>query len=106
MKFFLDHDVPAAVKDALARHGHEVMQVIDVLPRDSADELIFTAAQQNQCVMITCNRNDFLALARKAPHEGLIILIRRRNARLECTNLLRLIHKAGAQGLDGNINFA
>ena len=104
MKFFLDHDVPAAVKDALARHGHEVSGVTDVLPRDSADELIFTTAQQNRWV--TCNRNDFLALATKTPHHGLIILIRRRSAQLECTNLLRLIRQAGQQGLDGNINFA
>jgi predicted nuclease of predicted toxin-antitoxin system len=106
VKFFLDHDVPAAVKDALVRHGHEVTRVADVLPGDSADELIFTTAQQNRCVMVTCNRNDFLALAKKAPHHGLIILIRRRSAHLECTNLLRLIHQAGDQGLDGNINFA
>ena len=106
MKFFLDHDVPVAVKDILERHGHEVTRVTDVLPRDSADEFIFAAAQQNWSVMITCNRNDFLALAKKAPHNGLIILIRRRSARLECTNLLRLIRQAGPQGLDGNINFA
>lgn len=106
MKFFLDHDVPAAVTDALARHGHEVTRVTDVLPGDSADELIFTAAQQNRSVMVTCNRNDFLMLANKAPRHGLIILIRRRSAQLECTNLLRLIDRAGDEGLDGNINFA
>ena len=41
--------------------------------------------------MITCNRNDFLALARNVPDNGLIILIRRRSAQLECTNLVRLI---------------
>lgn len=56
--------------------------------------------------MVTCNRNDFLALANKGPHHGLIILIRRRSAQLECTNLLRLIRQAGDEGLDGNINFA
>jgi predicted nuclease of predicted toxin-antitoxin system len=106
VRFFLDHDVPAAVKDALARHGHEVTQVTDVLPADSADELIFTTAQQDRGVMITCNRNDFLALAKKVPHHGLIILIRRRSAELECTNLLRLIRQAGQEGLASNINFA
>jgi predicted nuclease of predicted toxin-antitoxin system len=105
VKFFLDHDVPAAVTDALARHGHEVTQVAGVLPGDSADDLVFTTAQQNRCIIVTCNRNDFLALAKKAPHCGLIILIRRRSAQLECTNLLRLIRQAGDQGLDGNINF-
>ncbi|HEV2840631.1 MAG TPA: DUF5615 family PIN-like protein [Chthoniobacterales bacterium] len=106
MKFFLDHDVPAAVKDALERHGHKVTRVTDTLPGDSADELIFATAHQKGCVTITCNRNDFLRLAQEAPHRGLIILIRRRSAQLECTNLLRLIDRAGDQGLDGNINFA
>ena len=90
MKFFLDHDVPAAVKDALEPHEHDV----------------FAAAQSNQCVMITCNRNDFLKLAARGPHLGLIIVIRRRSPQAECTNLLRLIRKAGEQGLQGNINFA
>jgi hypothetical protein len=56
--------------------------------------------------MITCNRNDFLKLAARGPHLGLIILIRRRNAQAECTNLLRLVRKAAEQGLQGNINFA
>jgi predicted nuclease of predicted toxin-antitoxin system len=106
VKFFLDHDVPAAVKDALARHGHEITRVTDTLPGDSVDELIFATAQQKGCVIVTCNRNDFLALAKEAQHSGLIILIRRRSAQLECTNLLRLIDRAGDQGLDGNINFA
>lgn len=49
MKFFLDHDVTIAVKDALARHGHEVTRVTDLLPRDFADELTFTTAQENRC---------------------------------------------------------
>ncbi len=56
--------------------------------------------------MITCNRDDFLKLAAKGPHLRLIILIRRRSPQAECANLLRLIRKAGEQGLQGNINFA
>ena len=106
MKFFLDHDVPAAVKDALERHEHYFIRMTDLLPRTAPDEDVFAAAQSNQCVMITCNRNDFLKLAERGPHLGLIILIRRRSPRAECTNLLRLIRKAGEQGLQGNINFA
>jgi len=106
MKFFLDHDVAAAVKDALERHEHEVIQLTDILAHDSPDEVVFATAQSNQCVMITCNRNDFLRLAAKGPHLGLIILIRRRSPQVECTNLLRLIRRADEQGLSGNINFA
>ena len=106
MKFFLDHDVPAAVKDALERHEHNVIRLSDLLPRTAIDEDVFAAAQSNRCVMITCNRDDFLKLAARGPHHGLIVLIRRRSPQAECTNLLRLIRKAGDQGLKGNINFA
>lgn len=106
MKFLLDHDVPAAVKDALERHEHRIIRLTDLLPRTASDETVFAAAQSNQCVMITCNRDDFLKLAAKGPHLGLIILIRRRSPQAECANLLRLIRKAGEQGLQGNINFA
>lgn len=106
MKFFLDHDVPAAVKDVLERHDHDVIGLTDLLPRTAPDEDVFVAAQSNQCVMITCNRNDFLKLAARGPHLELIILIRRRTPEAECTNLLRLIRRADEQGLRGNINFA
>jgi predicted nuclease of predicted toxin-antitoxin system len=102
VRFFLDHDVAGAVKDALERHGHEVIRLSELLPRNSPDNVVFSAARENRCVMITCNRNDFLKLAAKAPHLGLIILIRRRSPQVECTNLLR----ASEQGLRGNINFA
>ena len=106
MKFFLDHNVLAAVKEALERHEHDVIRLTDLLPRTAPDDDVFAAAQSNQCVMITCNRDDFLKLAARGPHLGLIILIRRRSPHAECTNLLRLIRKAGELGLKGNINFA
>ena len=106
MKFFLDHDVPTAVKEALERHEHDVIRLTDLLPRTAPDDDVFAAAQSNQCVMITCNRDDFLKLAARGPYLGLIILIRRRSPYAECTNLLRLIRKAGELGLKGNINFA
>jgi hypothetical protein len=56
--------------------------------------------------MLTCNRDDFLPLAAKRSHPGLIILIRRRTRQSECAHLLRLIDRAGEAGLAGNINFA
>ena len=33
MKFLLDHDVPAAVKDALERHERDVIRLTDLLRR-------------------------------------------------------------------------
>lgn len=106
MKFFLDHDVNDAVADALRRHGHEATVLRDVLAPEADDALVFRTAQETGCVMITCNRNDYLELASQQAHHGLIILIRRHAARTECTNVLRLIERAGESGLSGNINFA
>ena len=106
MKFFFDHDVNAAVADALRRHEHEVTELRDVLPPHADDPVVFAAAQERACVMVTCNRDDFLALASAQPHHGLVILIRRRSARVEATKLLQLIARAGSSGLAGNINFA
>ena len=106
MKFFFDHDVNAAVADALRRHEHEVTELRDVLPPHADDPVVFAAAQERACVMVTCNRDDFLALASEQPHRGLVILIRRRNARVEATKLLQLIAHAGNSGLEGNVNFA
>ena len=97
--------MPAAVKEALERHEHDVIRLTDLLPRTAPDDDVFAAAQSNQCVMITCNRDDFLKLAARGPHLGLIILIRRRSPHAECTNLLRLIRKAGELGVKGTINF-
>jgi hypothetical protein len=68
---------------------------------------VFAAAQARDCVMITCNRDDYLQLAsQEQSHHGLIILIRRHSARAECINVLRLLDRAGESGLAGNINFA
>ena len=58
------------------------------------------------CLLITCNRDDFLAAAGGMPHHGIIILIRRRSRALERAALVRLLDTAGESGLRGNINFA
>ncbi|MFM8790213.1 MAG: hypothetical protein ACKOEI_10245, partial [Chthoniobacterales bacterium] len=63
-------------------------------------------AAGKKAIMLTCNRNDFLALAAAGSHSGLIVLIRRRSALYESGHLLKLLCKAGASGLEGNINFA
>lgn len=88
MRFFLDHDVPHPVRPALERHGHDVTQVTDVLPRDATDEAVFARAVEEDRVMVTCNRNNFLELAAAVPHAGLIVLIRRRSREAECGKLL------------------
>ena len=57
-------------------------------------------------MLITCNRNDFLALAKAtAIYPGLIILMRRRSRQAEVSQVLALLKKAGEQGVANNINY-
>lgn len=111
MKFLLDHDVPAEVGHLLRHWGHEATLLGDALPVTASDEEIFLHAQREGLMLISCNRDHFLAQAQKAAEgqglfPGLIILIRRRSRQAECAHLLRLLRRAGESGLIGNINFA
>lgn len=106
MRFFLDHDVPRHLADVLRRHGHEVEVVPDVMSPEADDEEVFVYAVEKKAIMLTCNRNDFLALATEHSHSGLIVLIRRRSTISEAGHLLQLLRVAGENGLAGNINFA
>jgi len=106
VKFFLDHDVPRHLADVLSRHGHEVKLVPEVMSPESVDHEVFAYAVKEKAIMVTCNRNDFLALAAGQPHPGLIVVIRRRSPLSEAGHLLSLLAKAGRSGLEGNINFA
>lgn len=63
-------------------------------------------AIRTNCVVITCNRQDFLALAGEAPETGVIILNRHRRRQAESRHLLALVQAAGEGGLMNNINFA
>jgi predicted nuclease of predicted toxin-antitoxin system len=106
VRFFLDHDVPRHLADVLRRHGHEVEVVPDVMSPEADDEEVFVYAVEKKAIMLTCNRNDFLALATEHSHSGLIVLIRRRSTISEAGHLLQLLRVAGENGLAGNINFA
>lgn len=107
MKFLLDHDVPDDVGFSLAVLNHEALKVREVLHGAATDKEVFDLAIERDCVLITCNRDDFLAIVReRTSHSGLIILIRRRSRALERAALIRLIDRAGESGLRGNVNFA
>ena len=71
MRFLLDHDVPETVARVLARAGHEVVLLREVLPADTADAQVLGAAAEASSVLVTCNRNDFLELAKREPHGGI-----------------------------------
>jgi hypothetical protein len=111
VNFLLDHDVPDEADQLLRFWKHDTRRLRDVLPVTTPDEAVFTWAQRESRIIITCNQRHFLALARKAVERsesfpGLIVLIRRRTRQSECGHLLTLIRRAGDSGLKGNINLA
>jgi predicted nuclease of predicted toxin-antitoxin system len=106
LRFFLDHDVPTEVASVLREEGHSVTELRQVLPTDSSDAQVFDYAREPEMFLISCNRDDFLGLAASDTNPGLIILKRRRTRHAECAHLLRLLSRAGEQGLPGNINLA
>jgi hypothetical protein len=57
-------------------------------------------------VLLTCNRDDFLELAKHKPHHGIIVVIRRRTRAAERAARFRLLDSASETGLWDNINFA
>jgi hypothetical protein len=66
----------------------------------------FSSLLTTVVAFLTCNRDDFIELARYKPHLGIIIVIRRRTRAAERAALFRLLEKAGESGLRNNINFA
>ena len=106
MKFLLDHDVPDDLSYLVEQLGHNVMLLRKALPGDSSDETVLQFAHDRGCVLLTCNRDDFLQLATTKPHHGIVIVIRRRTRADERAALFRLLNRAGETGLGNNINFA
>jgi predicted nuclease of predicted toxin-antitoxin system len=106
MRFLLDQDVPIDVSYSLVQLGHQVVLLREVLDPLAEDAQVIEYAFQNGWILVTCNRDDFLELAQGKPHAGLIILIRRRSRAAERAALIRLIDKAGEDGVRTNINFA
>ena len=106
MKFLLDHDVPEDLTYLLQELGHEFLRLRDVLPQEAADSLVLTFAHEQGCLLVTCNRDDFIQLAARQTHHGIIVIVRRRTRAAERAALLRLLERAGEPGLTSNINFA
>jgi predicted nuclease of predicted toxin-antitoxin system len=106
VKFLLDHDVPDELSYLLAQPGHDVTLLRQALPRDSSDQAVFRFAHEAGCLLLTCNRDDFLHLAATQPHHGIVIIIRRRSRGDERVALFRLLDRAGETGLRNNVNFA
>jgi len=106
VKFLLDHDVPDDVVYSLVALGHDVQKLREVLPATTPDEEVLRVASEQSSVLITCNRDDFLEIAERVPHVGIVILVRRRTRALERAALIQLLDRAGETGIRSNINFA
>jgi predicted nuclease of predicted toxin-antitoxin system len=106
MIFLLDQDVPDPIGRVIQQAGHEAQRLRDLLPINSPDDAVLAFAHSRGALLVTCNRDDFLELAKAAPHAGIIVLIRRRTRIAECSHFLRLLEAAGENGLSNNINFA
>jgi predicted nuclease of predicted toxin-antitoxin system len=83
-----------------------VSRAREALSREASDAAVLDYGLRHDLVVITCNRDDFLRLARVRPHRGIVIVIRRRSRAAERAALLRLLDRAGDEGLTDNINFA
>lgn len=81
-------------------------RVRDVLGPEAADSRVLQCAFEGNCLLVTCNRDDFLALAEGQPHHGIVVVIRRRTRAAERAAFVRLLQRAGETGLRDNINFA
>ncbi len=106
MTFLLDHDTPDNLAYSLEALGHKSICLRDVLPVKTRDEDVFMHAYKQGWIVITCNRDDYLALAKSKPHNGLIILLRRRTRAAERAALVHLLDRAGESGICNNVNFA
>ncbi|MCI0534499.1 MAG: DUF5615 family PIN-like protein [Verrucomicrobiales bacterium] len=106
MIFLLDNDVPEAIARIIEQAGHKSLRLRDALPIITPDKEILQFAFAQQALLVTCNRDHFLALGKTSPHSGIVILIHRQSRIAECSHFLHLLESAGENGLRGNINFA
>lgn len=72
MKLLFDHDVPDDTAYGLSAQGHEVFRLRDLIDPQTPDEEVLHYAAEHGYVLVTCNRDDFLAAARTIPHAGIL----------------------------------
>jgi predicted nuclease of predicted toxin-antitoxin system len=82
IRLYLDEDVDVLAAELIRARGFQAMttQEAEKKKKDDEEQLAFAASQQR--ALVTHNRSDFEALARKyfaeeKPHSGIIIAVRR-----------------------------
>jgi hypothetical protein len=105
-RFYLDEDVPHTAAQVGAALGLDILAARDAQPSLPQDDPVhLRAAAQDQRIMVTYNRNDFLvathdAFTSSGPHAGLLILTRKlpRDAARVAHALERWVKKRRAEG--------
>ncbi len=67
MTFLFDDDVPDDLSHLLNHIGHRVIFLRAVLARDTPDAAVLAYAVEHGFILVTCNRDDFIALRRSGP---------------------------------------
>ena len=74
MRFLLDHDVPDDLTYLLHELGHDVLRLREVLQGAASDSEVLRFAFEHDCLLVTCNRDDFVALAERQSHHGIVVI--------------------------------
>lgn len=71
MKLLLDEMISDQVAERLRHRGHDVISATaDPSLRGSSDPDLFAAAQEQERILATYNRDDFLAIVQRYAEEG------------------------------------
>lgn len=68
MHLILDNNVPDSVAEVFTSRGHTVAFVRNILPADSPDQLVAAVSDQNEAILVSCDR-DFKRIAPRI-HRG------------------------------------
>ncbi|MDZ7706778.1 MAG: DUF5615 family PIN-like protein [Trueperaceae bacterium] len=81
MRFLLDEDLPPKTADVGRGLGLDVVSVHELARTGLSDEHQLAFAASERRILVTCNRDDFVALTRSfyatgRPHAGIVMVSR------------------------------
>lgn len=75
LRFFTDHCISNFIIQTLRDAGHEVFRLMDYIPRDSADKVVISKAQELNSILVSLN-GDFADIVAYPPanYKGILAL--------------------------------